>query len=379
MKVTIRDVERRFVPKVVKQDGIIGYDVDNAYPQKVMRMVGGSGTARNCVNLYAKFMNGRGQVNEDHGKTPVNRKGLTVNGLSTKTIKDFAIFGGFAIHVNYNLAFEKTGFSSIPFEQTRLTLPDDKDYHGRVKTISVYPDWAREHSRQIKKDKIKEIHLFDDDPEVIAKQIESVGGINNWNGQIMWFSNMGKGYPLPIYDPVLEDIDTDAQIKIFRNSNVRTGFSASHLFIHKGIFEDDVSRQEFNDRIGEFQGADVAGSMMVIEVEREEQIPELIKVESQLDARVIKVTNSNTKDSIIEAFGMPSVLVNADNNEGVTFSNDLLKLSYDYYNSITEPERMILEEQFTKLFAGSFLDTTPFDINPLEWIVDGVAEPTPTP
>ena len=116
---------------------------------------------------------------------------------------------------------------------------------------------------------------------------------------------------------------------------------------------------------------------MVIEVEREEQIPELIPVKSQLDARVIKVTNSNTKDNIIESFGIPSVLVNADNTEGVTFSNDLLKLSYDYYNIIIESDRMIVEEQFRKVFADSFLSQTEFTINPLKWVVEST--PTPEP
>ncbi len=367
MKVTISDVPSRIVVKVVRTEGILAYDIDNAYPQRMMRMVGGSGTARNCVSLYAKFMAGRGMEDDVYGKTELNRKGVTVNGLSSQSIKDFAHFGGFAVHINYNLAFEKISFSTVPFEHIRLALPDNKDPYARTRKVAIHPDWAREESRQIKKDDIKKVFLFDDDPEVIAEQIESVGGINNYNGQVYWFSNLGDRYPLPIYDPVLEDIDTDAQIKIFRNSNVRTGFSASHLFIHKGLFEDDTAREEFNDRIAEFQGADVAGSMMVIEVEREEQIPDLKPVESQLDARVIKITNGNTKDSIIEAFGIPSVLVNADNSEGVTFSNELLKLSYDYYNSITESERMIIEEQFVKIFAGSNLDQGKFKIKPLDW------------
>lgn len=362
MKVVIADVPRRIIVKKVRVEGILAYDVDNAYPQRIMRMVGASGTARNCVKLYAKFVRGKGFVDTTIGDTVIDNSHGTINKLLGLTSSDFAMFGGFAVHMNYNLAFEPTTRKIIPFEQTRITLPKG-DGHG-VSQISVYHDWAKEHSRQIKKEQIRQIDLYDPNPEIIAQQIDAAGGINQYNGQIFWYSNMGDAYPLPVYDPVLEDIDTDAQVKVFRNSNVRTGFSASHLFIHKGKFESEETRSEFNGKIAEFQGADVAGSMMVIEIEHAEQIPELIPVKNQLDARVIKITNANTKDNIVEAFGIPSVLVNADNTEGVTFSNELLKLSYDYYNSIIEPEREIVKSQFERIFediGGNF------EITPLEW------------
>lgn len=361
MKVVISDVPRRIVVKKVRTEGILAYDTDNAYPQRMQRMVGASGTATNCVKLYSKFVKGNGLVDTVLGDTIID-SGHTINELLGLATDDFAMFGGFAVHVNYNMAFEPITRKIIPFEHTRITIPDG-DGHG-VDCISVYHDWAKEHDSRIKKKQIKKINLYNPDPAIIAQQIELAGGINQYNGQIFWYSNKGDAYPLPVYDSVIEDIDTDAQIKIYRNSNVRTGFSASHLFIHKGLFESSEKREEFNDKIAEFQGADVAGSMMVIEVERDEQIPEIKPVESQMDARVIKITNSSTKDNIIEAFSIPSVLVNADSNEGVTFSNDLLKLSYDYYNSIIETERTTIEAQFAKIFEDV---NGNFDITPLEW------------
>ena len=377
MKVVLRDVEKRIVTKPIKADGIISYDVDNAYPQKVMRMVGASGTARNCVNLYSKFIAGMGFGDAASGDAIINRKGDTADlMLSEDVAPDFAHFGGFAAHVNYNLAFQKTSITSIPFEHVRLSLPE-KDEHGKITHVALYKDWGREFHRQIKKANIRKLHLFDDDPEVIAAQIEEAGGIQNYKGQVFWYSNKGQGYPIPIYDPVLEDIDTDAQLKIYRNSNVRTGFSASHIFIHKGKFESDTDRAEFHQTIADFQGAEEAGSIMVIEVEDEEQIPELIEVKSQVNDKVVNITNRNTKDNIIEAFGAPSILVNADQGSGVTFSNELLKLSYDFYNSITAPERKILERQFIKLFDNFHEPLGSFEIEPLEWTIT-TAAPTPT-
>ena len=60
MKVTINEIPKRLSVKPSKSEGILSYDVDNAYPQRMMRLIGGSGTARNCVRLYAKFLYGKG-------------------------------------------------------------------------------------------------------------------------------------------------------------------------------------------------------------------------------------------------------------------------------------------------------------------------------
>ena len=369
MKVVLRDIPKRIVTKPVKTEGIISYDVDNAYPQKVMRMVGASGTARNCVNLYSKFMAGMGFKDSVSGDAIINRKGDTADLLLGENVApDFAHFGGFAVHVNYNLAFQKTSITAIPFEHVRLALPEKDDY-GKITHVALYKDWGKEFHRRIKQTDVKKVHLFDDDPEIIAAQIEAAQGIKNYKGQVFWYSNRGQGYPIPIYDPVLEDIDTDAQLKIYRNSNVRTGFSASHIFLHKGKFESDAAREDFNQLIADFQGADVAGSIMVIEIEDDEQKPELIEVKSQVNDKVVNITNRNTKDNIIESFGAPSILVNADQGSGVTFSNELLKLSYDFYNSITAPERKILERQLVRLFDNFHEPLGSFEIEPLQWTI----------
>jgi len=306
VKVTINEIQKRLSVKPSKSEGILSYDVDNAYPQRMMRLIGGSGTARNCVRLYSKFLSGKGFKDLQFFDTILNRKKETADKILRKVDNDFCKYGGFAAHFNYNLNLKISEITIIPFEHTRLPDPEKPEFKNK---IAVYDDWAKEFCTRIKKEKIKWIDRYTSDPIEIQKQIEAAGNIEAWNGQVFWFSNEGEhSYPIPIYDPVLEDIDTDAEIKIHRNSNVRTGFSASHIFVHKGKFENDTDREEFNSRISEFQGSDVAGSMMVIEVETEEEKPELIEVKSQLNDRVITVTNRNTKDSIIESFGQPPEL-----------------------------------------------------------------------
>lgn len=364
MKVTIADIPKRINVTSSKNEGILNYDVDNAYPQRMMRLIGGSGTARNCVRLYSTFLAGKGFKDLNFFKTILNKKGETADKILRKITEDWSTFGGIALHFNYSLTYKIIEINIIPFEHTRL--PDSEKVENRNK-IAVYDDWAKEFCSRIKREKVQWIDRYDPRPEIIQQQIENVGGIQNWKGQIYWISNEGENsYPTPIYDPIVEDIDTDAEIKIHRNSNVRTGFSASHIFVHKGKFESEDKRDEFNEKIAEFQGADVAGSMMVIEAETEEQIPSLLPVESQLSSRVIDITNTNTKNSIIEAFGQPPELFPGNRGSGITFSNDAIRLAYDYYNTVTKPERIFIEELFSAIIKNFEINSfTDLAIDPL--------------
>ena len=148
---------------------------------------------------------------------------------------------------------------------------------------------------------------------------------------------------------------------------------AGHIFIHKGKFETPEKRTEFVKELSEFQGAETAGRIMLIEVESEEQIPQLIPVEHSINAKVIDITNRNTKDSIIESFGQPPILSGAQiaGGTGITFSNDAMKLATDYYNTVTEPDRILMEEIFTDLFTN-YIDpninpSNDFSILPMTW------------
>src|SRR3989304_1680589 len=370
MKIHFTYLPGRIKVKESKFEGILNYDTDNAYPQRMMRYVDASGTAKRCINTYGKFINGRGFKYELFYKAKVGRK-LTNDKLLRAITKDFARFNGFAVQINYNLNFQKTSFNFIPFENTRLTIPDET---GFISKIAIYSDWGKEKTSYIKKADIQYLDVYNPDLNVITEQIKGAGGINKWKGQIFWYSGDGDFiYPLTIYDSVIEDIDTDAQIQVYRNSNVRTGFMAGHIFIHKGKFETPEKRTEFVKELSEFQGAETAGRIMLVEVENTEQIPEIKAVEQSINAKVIDITNRNTKDSIIEAFGQPPILSGAQiaGGTGITFSNDAMKLATDYYNTVTDPDRILMEEIFTELFSNYVdLNINPsndFSILPMTW------------
>ena len=128
----------RLDPVDIERFGIIAYGNNNLYPQHLKRIVQASGTATLCLNRYAKFVEGFG-FGVELATMPVNEEGVTVDDLLHDVAGDLCEFGGFAIHVNYNILGEITSLHHVPFEYARLEMKDDAGYVSHIK-VSEY--WA---------------------------------------------------------------------------------------------------------------------------------------------------------------------------------------------------------------------------------------------
>jgi hypothetical protein len=59
MKTYLPQIERRILVRPNQTFGILNYDMDNAYPQRMLELVAGSPTAKDCWNKRAKFIAGK--------------------------------------------------------------------------------------------------------------------------------------------------------------------------------------------------------------------------------------------------------------------------------------------------------------------------------
>lgn len=340
-----KKLKQRIQVKENKTEGVLNYDVDNAYPQRMLAAIAESGIATTCVDWYRRFIQGQGFTDEIFGKAIINPSGLTPGTLLRQVVKDFARMNGFAIHVNYNLNFQISDVSWMPWKRTRLTKPDSNDVVGK---IAVHKDWGREHSSRIFKTDIDFIDTFNPDPQIVAIQMEAAGGIDKYKGQILWYSPELNSYPLAVYDPVLEDIETDAGIMTFKNRSVMTGFKASYLFIHKGKFETTRDREKFLDSLGDFETVINTNSMMLVEVEDKEEIPEIIKVDAPKNDKLFELTEKSIEENIRQIFHIPEVFIKS--TPGKLGQDSSLQQAEQFYNKDTEDERLIFEEEFERLF-----------------------------
>jgi hypothetical protein len=357
-KATVTDVTKRITTKPNKTEGIVNYDVDNAYPQRVNDIINSSGTASLVTAILGKFIYGGGFANEQLAAMFLNESKLTANKLLFKIGKSISKYGGFAIHVNYNALYKKTSFSFVPFQDVRFTTDDEKNENRNM--LAVYDDWEKEKSKKILQKNIDFINFYDPDPEAIEEEVIAAGGWDKYNGQLLYWSIDGLEYPLAPLDSVLEDCQTDAHSKTFKNRNITTNFMASYIF-RTGKFEGETERQDFVDTLTTFQGQDETSKIMLIEEESEESAFTTEKIDIQDIDKLYEFTEESVRNNIIRNHLIPPVLLVAQ--AGKLGSSTEIKDATAFYNGVTEDYRRSVEEVFAELFRESmFPPQEEFDI-----------------
>jgi len=363
MKATLT-TEKRLTEKDNRSEGIVNYDTDNAYPQRVEDIINSSAVGTLCHNLALKFTVGSNFADKEFNNVKINDKGLTAKKLLRKVTSDLLKYRGFAVHINYNALYEKVSYNYIPFGYCRLTS-SDSDHPDK---LALYDDWQKVNGR-IKKEEIDYIDFFNDSPNVIEKQVEEAGGWENYNGQVYYYSANGKSYPLSPVDSVLEDMQTDSKTKLFKYRNVSTNFMASH-FLEVDEFESEDDRADFEDVLTEFQGADDALKIMLLEKKAGQEASfNLQKVDIQGVDRLYEYTENSVRDAIIRNYLIPPVLLLQ--TSGKLGSAKEIQDATNYYNGIVNYNQDLLEEIFTELFRNNIrVEKAEFNILPLKAKVD---------
>lgn len=331
-----------------RQFGIINYDQDNIYPQRMEILKASSGTATRCVNTYARYLKGQGFSDKTFYKAVVNRKKLTVDGLLRKHALDFALQKGIAFHINYNALLEPVEWNYVPWSFLRL---GDQDNPGKV---ALYDDWAKQKRKKILHEHIDYIDLYNPDKETIAAQIEAAGGFDKWKGQILWMSYEHDEYPLSTIDPVIEDVQSDAEAKTFRMRGLTTNFMPSHMLVTDKT-EGPTGKEEFRNNLTKFQGAKNSNKILWVEKTSPNQTVALEKFDLQDTDKMFEITTRTCKEGIVENFGIPNIIMNIQ-TPGKLGNSQELKEASDFYNGLTDDDRQWLSEAYAKAFEMSTMN-----------------------
>lgn len=350
-----------------KSLGIQTFGENNDYPQQVMEIVKGSCTGLSCVGVYSKFINGQGFYDSDFFNLVINRDGLTTDVLLSMIAYDYAIFNGFAIHVNYNANFKITQLNFAPFETVRLGALNDA---GKCTKACLHWDWGRRmgNLRRWSKEDIDEIDLFNPDPNVIRNQVNESGGWGSYKGQILYFNPMrGSNYPLPIFSPVLTDMSTEQGVSNISYRNARNNFLTSGMLID--IMNEDESEEQENETEKEFlkfQGDEESQKIVYAQAKSKEEAPTFIDFSGKNYDKEFTITHEKVKGDIGRSFNQPPILRAED--VGSNFGADALRNAYDYYNSVTEVERSNISRVFQQIFKyWKIKQFNDFTISPLSY------------
>jgi hypothetical protein len=349
---------------------------DNLYYQRALEVMYRSYTLSGVIPKKAGFLNGEGFEQPEINDIVVHGEGL--EDITMRELLDHSSYSkswarGLAWHINYNLNYTIASIKPIPFEYCRLGIADDD---GCVEKIAYCTNWERDYGKEQKQREIIFYDKFDPDPEHLAEEFAEYG-VEGYKGQIMYWTPEKNKYPLVSFDSVFEQAQTQAEISIYSLNQTANGFSAGHIFVYPGTFENDTERTKYKERLMAHKGGMGAGSIMVIEAGTKDiKVGDLLaKTDLQNNDKMFEFTLNWIEKSILQCYGMPYEIIGRQ-TEGAMFSRQQIEDAYTYYNAVTRDERVELSRIFKKVFQ--FWNTTinsDFTIKPQVYDVAGVALP----
>lgn len=316
--------------------GIKSYDADNLYPQNVRNIVLNSKTGNSCLARYTDYIEGRGIVSPELAALAINLDGETLADLHGLVSADLAMNEGFAVHVNYDIDGRIVSLHHIPFENVRITEPDEE---GVIRQVALHPDWSGKLTRGGKPVKITEatvdyIDVFNPDPAVVLAQVQEAGGPQFYKGQVYYYSREGHmRYPFAKFHAVLSDMSTDEGLSNIMNRNVRNNFLPAGAFVrlksqgapYSGAdsdYEPQVDADDYAEDLAALQGDTDSLKFLDITIESKEEMPEFINMQGNNYDKDFTATAAEVKDCIYSAFGQEGWL--AIRNGKVGFSGTLV-------------------------------------------------------
>ena len=367
---------------------IKGYGKENDYPQKVLEIVNSSGTGSTCMEVYVKFVEGSGFEDLALSETVLNAKGERADALLRKFAKDISNFNGFACLVKYDGLGHPSEYYNIPFEHCRLEIKSDTKYTGK---IAVHPDWTNQTGRVFNMDDVKFINRYN--PRQVLKEMEEAGGPEQYLGQIFYFTKDGDfEYPIAPFDSIVTDMLSEEGCSTVKYRNVKNNFLPAGILVRKGkkpktldngtIDPYDPYNQEIfesAESLRSAQGDMNSNKIWVVDVDADEEIPELIDFNAKNYDKEFDYTEKSSQENIGRKFMVPPILRGVDVSAG--FGADLMTNAYDFMNSVTGNERRMLETAFQDLLQFYMTEFTNFVVGPLKYVgtPTPAAKPTATP
>lgn len=360
--------DKRFKSPNLHNLDIQGYGDDNLYAENLRNIINSSATGAECVDRYADFLEGEGFNDIAFSEVVVNHHRETTDELHSKICNDIATYNGFALHLNYNIYGEVTEISHVPFECCRLCEADEWGY---INKIAIHQDWTGTKQVQgktlaVNRKNIDYIYTYNPDTEVVLQQIEACGGIEYYQGQVLWVSLDGSFvYPTPKADRVITEMSTDEGLANVRWRNVRCNFLPSGLLVTKkgtvsGLIQEGYSEEEaydelqerseaFSEALAKMQGDTKSNKIIECEIESDEEKPEFIPITTNNYDKDFTQSEISTAERIYAAFGQECFYLQRIGKVG--FGGKVVQDAFALYNSSVNKVQRKIERVFKQLFS----------------------------
>ncbi len=331
-------VRRICVQTAYNVDGILTYDSDNLYPQKILSIIQRSWAATSASKTLSDFITGDGFADEAINKEILNEKGQTGYDL-LRFVSDQKSKIGFSFHVNYNIQGQVSEINYIDFEDLRVT---------KKGTLVWRSDWSKPmFGGDI------EYNLFN--PNNVIKEIQEAGGIENYKGQVIYWTGTNKVYPLAQADAAIDSAQYQAESELFKLRNLQNDFTGSGAFQYPANLDSNEDFKEAKLKLkSEGTGANNAGTIVLVGTTADYEGAKNLwhPFERSNVDKLYETQNKEAKETIFSVLRQPMIL-GAINPSGGWPNAQEMEDAFIYYNSIVEQDRKEVEKTLKKVFDAS--------------------------
>lgn len=246
------------VPDFYQETGMKRYKIgaDDKLPNKLIRYVDASGTAKSCMGRRRDFIFAKGFIDENIGSAMINVK-QTANSLLKEVSVYTSYFEGFFFNIIFNLDGKALSVYHIKAEKLR-PMEDGRWRFNERMGEALYKQ-------------SEDIYFYTYDPNLSpelrrARIREEVKLYGRQLGDIMMVNTPAAGflreiYPIPDYYAGIEDIQSDAALQKLENRNIKKGWRANVIIETIGELDDKTKDSDgkteqdyFDESIRSFTG-----------------------------------------------------------------------------------------------------------------------------
>jgi hypothetical protein len=318
----------------------VSFGKDNLYPDKIIELYNTSAMNGTAINSITDAVKGEGIAT--YGTTIVNALGETLNDVYEKIALDYVLFNGFVLNAIWNRAGDKVvEIYHLPFDKVRSGKLNAEDV---VEEYYYSSNWSN--TRKYAPVRYRSFNSTDNKGEN-ASQIY----------YCMHYQPGNMIYPLPSYVGALNDIQLDARISKYHNSNISNGFSGGVLInMPNGEPTPDEQRQLYKDLVNSFTGEDNAGRLFLSFSEGAELAPQIQSVTSANDDYYTTL-EARISSRIITAHRITSGrLIGVVDASGLGNNANEIEVAYTHFVSTA------IEPKQKKINAGLSRVLVPFGI-----------------
>jgi len=377
-RIELAELPQPLQVKSVQLEGIEKYDIDNAYPTRMERLINGSITAKSSARMLTRFLIGKGFEDDTLNKTVVGKdrynRPITAYKLLRQIALSTAYYSGFYVRAQFDANLDVISLLHEDFKNCRFGKKDSQDYSGYV---VIYDNWDKSKGPRTSKKEYISANVWNMNPNAIQSQVDKAKGIKSYKGQVFFmFLDEYYIYPLSPIDPVMFDADTENQISKFKNGELRRGFFMKKI-IHHSEFESQKDADDFMEKIVNFQGGGHQLSFMVLTGSfnddgtlKEGENIKIENIEQNINDKIFESYEKSSINNIRKAYNaIPQILIDYEDGKLGTTSGEALKQAAGFYNQMTEEFRDVLAENFRELFSrwkDQGLRDANWNIKPLE-------------